>query len=68
MNRNVLMVDGKESGFIEKPKDTKDNKNFWRIHLGIGENNKFLGHAWTKVSAQRMLESVCVGSVRGLNY
>lgn len=67
-NLNVLMVDGKEAGFIEKPKNTKTDRNAWRVHLGVGDHNKFVGHRWSKADAQRLLESFCVGGVHGLNY
>jgi len=67
-NLNVLMVGDKESGFIYKPKNTASDKNAWRVYLGIGDANKFLGHAWSMVDAKRKLESILVGNVRGLNY
>ena len=41
----VLTINGKEKGFIFKPKDTKTDKNAWRVHLGIGESNQFIGHS-----------------------
>lgn len=66
-NLNVLMLNGIERGFIYKPKDSKPDKNAWRVHLGVGETSKFLGHAWKMNDAKRLLESVVVGNVRGLN-
>lgn len=44
----VLCNGPKELGFIHKPKDTRTDKNAWRVHLGIGANNQFIGHEWTK--------------------
>lgn len=35
-------------GMIDKPADTKSDKNFWRMYLGTGANAKFLGHAVNK--------------------
>ena len=67
-NLNVLMVGDREVGFVYKPKDTKTDKNAWRVYLGIGDDNKFLGHAWSMVNAKRLLESVAIGGVRGYNY
>lgn len=66
-NLNVLMLGDIEQGFIYKPKDSKTDKNAWRVHLGVGETSKFIGHAWTMNDAKRLLESVVVGNVRGLN-
>lgn len=66
-NLNVLMINGKEAGFIEKPKDTRTDRNAWRVYVGIGDSNKFVGHAWSKPDAQRLLESVVLGNVRGYN-
>jgi hypothetical protein len=63
------MLDGKETGFIYKPKDSKTDKNAWRVYLGIGDSARFIGHAWTMDNAKRILESfVWPGNVRGLNY
>ncbi len=66
-NLNVLVLDEVEQGFIYKPKDSRTDKNAWRIHIGIGETSKFIGHEWTMNGAKRILESVIVGNVRGLN-
>ncbi len=66
-NLNILVFNGIEQGFIYKPKDSKTGQNAWRIHLGIGENSKFIGHSWVMSNAKRILESVVVGNVRGLN-
>lgn len=56
-NLNVLTANGIEVGFVEKPNDTKFDKNMWRCFIGIGENNRFLGHAPTKRCAQTIVES-----------
>lgn len=66
-NLNVLMLGDIEQGFIYKPKDSKTDKNAWRVHLGVGETSKFIGHEWTMNDAKRLLESVVVGNIRGLN-
>jgi len=51
-----VLCDGeKELGFIHKPKDTRTDKNAWRVHLGIGETNKMIGHEWSKKAAQKLL-------------
>ena len=36
----VLCDGNKELGFIHKPKDTRTDKNAWRVHLGIGEKKQ----------------------------
>lgn len=51
----VLCNGSKELGFIHKPKDTKTDKNAWRVHIGIGESNKRIGHEWSKKAAQNLL-------------
>ena len=61
-NLNVLMVNGIEAGFIYKPKDSKSDKNAWRIHRGVGIGEKFLGWNWTKTGAQQMLEQIFLGN------
>lgn len=55
-NLHVLSRDGREVGFIYKPNDTKGDKNAWRSHSGIGDNNVFLGHVWSKADAQEKVE------------
>lgn len=67
-NLNVLMLEGKECGFIYKPKDSKTDKNAWRIYLGLGDSARFIGHEWNMVGAKRILESLVIGNVRGLNH
>lgn len=54
-NVHVLMHNDVEVGFITKPKDTKTDKNAWRIHKGIGETNEFIGHALNKGKAKATL-------------
>lgn len=54
----VLCNGSKELGFIFKPRDTKTDKNAWRIHKGIGETNQFMGHSWTKDGAKKVLISL----------
>lgn len=66
-NLNVLEMNGVKQGFIYKPKDSRTDKNAWRVYLGIGDTARFIGHQWTMIGAKRMLESVVVGNVRGLN-
>ena len=51
----VLVIENTEVGFVQKPRDTKSDKNMWRIYRGIGENSNFLGHAGTKELAQQQL-------------
>jgi hypothetical protein len=61
-NLNVLVVDGIEVGFICKPKDSKTDKNMWRVFRGIGENSKFYMHVATKALAVKTLEHVYGGN------
>jgi hypothetical protein len=51
----VLVINNKEFGFIFKPRDSKTDKNAWRVHKGIGENNEMIGHTWTKDAAKNKL-------------
>jgi len=55
-NLHLLLVDNREVGFIYKPKDTKTDKNAWRLHAGIGQETKFLGHEWSKTIAMTGVE------------
>jgi hypothetical protein len=50
-NLRVLKHGVKEVGFIEKPRDTRTDKNSWRCWSGIGEQAKFVGHAETEEQA-----------------
>jgi hypothetical protein len=65
MNNNLLlqaakwMNGDKELGFITKPKDTRTDKNAWRLHQGIGANNNFLGHEYNKGLAMKQVEKAC---------
>jgi hypothetical protein len=51
----VLEIRGEEVGFIYRPKNTRTDKNAWRIHTGIGESNIFRGHEWTEKDAKNKL-------------
>jgi hypothetical protein len=62
-NLNVMMVNDKEVGFVYKPKDSKTDRNAWRVHLGIGDVARFIGHQWSKNDAQRFLEAHVVGNM-----
>lgn len=59
-NLHVAINDEKgtrtELGFIYRPKNTGSDKNAWRVHLGIGESEQFIGHAWHKRDAKKMLQ------------
>lgn len=52
-NLEIAIVDGREVGMIDKPRDSRSGKNAWRCYKGIGEGAKFLGHAWTKAGAKQ---------------
>jgi len=56
-NLQVLIIGEREIGFIEKPHDTRGDKNAWRCFLGIGDSAKFLGHRWTETAAKAVVES-----------
>lgn len=43
-------------GFIEKPRDTRTDKNFWRCFVGVGESVRFIGHARKKNAAMVRVE------------
>ena len=55
-NLFVLRRNGVELGFIQKPKDTKTDKNAWRLYKGIGPLNTFLGHEYNKKLAMSLVE------------
>ena len=57
-NLHVISVDGVEMGFITKPRDTKYDKNMWRVFRGIGDKATFLCHVSTKAQAMQCLESI----------
>jgi hypothetical protein len=40
-------------GVIEKPRDTKTDKNMWRAFKGFGLGIEFIGHFPTKAKAAR---------------
>lgn len=56
-NLHVLSIDGKEAGFITKPRDAKHEKSAWQCHVGIGDSNQFIGHQWTPGAARLFVES-----------
>jgi len=66
-NLNVLEMNGVKQGFIYKPKDSKTDKNAWRVYLGIGDAARSIGFSWSMPGAKRLLESLVIGNVRGLN-
>ena len=55
-NLFVLERNGVEVGFIQKPNDTKTDKNAWRLYRGVGPTNVFLGHEWNKKLAMSQVE------------
>ena len=55
-NLQVLSLNGREVGFIYKPKDSSTDKNAWRCHSGIGDANQFLGHNYDARDARKMVE------------
>ena len=42
---------GEAIGMIDKPVDTRTDKNFWRMNLGIGYAARFLGHSASRKAA-----------------
>lgn len=42
---------GEAVGMIDKPVDTRTDKNYWRLYHGIGDNARFLGHSASKREA-----------------
>lgn len=57
-NLNVLHVNTVEVGFIYKPMDDKYSKNAWRVHIGIGDKTKFMGHKDSIKDAKNELEAI----------
>ena len=43
-------------GMIDKPIDSKSEKNAWRAYCGVGESAKFLCHVWSKKKAVEVVE------------
>lgn len=57
--RVLVHEDGRELGSIQKPRDTRTDKNAWRCYKGIGGACQFLGHEWSEKEAkQKVLDSV----------
>ena len=61
-NINVLYIKDVEVGFVYKPRNSKTDKNEWRMYRGIGDATDFLGWHNTKTGAQRFMEKVFVGA------
>jgi len=60
-NLNVLIINDIEIGFVYKPRDTRYDKNIWRVFRGIGFYAQFLCHSSNKIQAQKTLEKVFIG-------
>jgi hypothetical protein len=58
-NLHVLTYNGTEIGFITKPKDSRTDKNAWRLNSGLGDHTLFLGHDYDKKSAMVTVEKAC---------
>lgn len=58
----VLEINGVERGFVYKPRDSKTDKNAWRIYKGIGASNVFIGHRWTLDQSKNCLEETMIDS------
>jgi hypothetical protein len=56
-NLAVLYRGGRPLGMIDKPADTKTDKNAWRAYAGTGWNARFIGHRWTRKAAISLVES-----------
>jgi len=56
-NLNLLLVNGKDYGFVYKPRDSRTDKNMWSCHIGIGDNTRFLTYAGSKSLAMRIVQS-----------
>lgn len=39
-------------GMVDRPKNTKTDKNFWRCYVGVGEDARFVGHAVNRKLAE----------------
>ncbi len=60
-NLSVLSVNGKDVAFVTKPKDSRTDKNAWRMFRILSEGQAdFMGHQWTKTGATKFLERIFV--------
>lgn len=57
-NLHVLTVNNVIMGFIHKPRDSKTDKNMWRLYRGYGEKGEFLTHVWTKTDAIALMNKI----------
>ena len=61
-NLHVLFLGGKGVAFITKPKDTRTDKNAWRMFRVLeDEESEFMGHNWSKAEACKFLQGVFLG-------
>jgi hypothetical protein len=61
-NLNVLLINGEYVGFVYKPRDTKTDKNAWRIYTGVGDSAKFMCHNYSKTAAMTTLNRIFAGN------
>jgi hypothetical protein len=62
-NLSVLSVNGKDVAFIHKPKDTRTDKNAWRMFRILSEGEAdFMGHNYSKAEACKFLQDVFLGT------
>jgi hypothetical protein len=60
-NLSVLSVNGKDVAFIHKPKDSRTDKNAWRMFRIMSEGEAdFMGHQWFKSEACKFVENIFV--------
>ena len=56
-------VQDRPVGMIEKPSNTKNDKNFYRMYIGVGDNARFLGHAVNKKQAMNHVHwAICLNA------
>lgn len=56
-NLHIAYYGDNEIGMIDRPRNTKCDKNYWRCYVGVGFNTKFIGHAIDRKNAEKLVTS-----------
>lgn len=63
-NLHVLNDGNLHIGMVQKPADSKGDKNLWRCFKGVGEQAELIGHRKTLGQAKATVEVVCFHETR----
>jgi ribosomal protein RSM22 (predicted rRNA methylase) len=67
-NLNVLKVNDVVVGFIYKPRNTKTDRNAWRIYRGVGDSAEFMCHNFSKTDAMATLNRIFAGNTKNIVF